>query len=88
MSQITDRRTVEHSALSGAQRSARARLAANSRWAGADRVEGTHAARAAFLARFERQVDPGGVLDPLERERRAESAKRAYFQRMAFARRK
>lgn len=86
MSQITDRRTVEHSSLTKAQRSHRARLAAHSRWAKADRAEGTEAARAAFLARFEREVDPRGVLDPVERAKRAESAKRAYFQGLAFSR--
>lgn len=86
MPQITDRRTAEHSGLSESQRSQRARLAANSRWAKADRTEGTEAARAAFMARFEREVDPRGELDPVERAKRAESAKRAYFQGLAFAR--
>lgn len=88
MSQITDRRTAEQSSLTKAQRSQRARLAANSRWAKGDRAEGTQAARDAFLQRFVTEVDPDGVLDPVERDRRAESARRAYFQRMAFARRR
>lgn len=86
MPQITDRRTAEHSSLTDAQRSQRARMAAHARWSKGDRAEGTQAARDAFLARFEQQVDPGGVLDPLERAKRAESAKRAHFQGMAFAR--
>src|SRR5205823_2418403 len=42
-------------------------------------------ARRAFLDRFERQVDPDRVLDPRERSRRAEHAKRAYFLRLAKA---
>lgn len=36
-------------------------------------------ARAAFLDRFHRQVDPDGRLSPAERERRAAFARRAYF---------
>ncbi|WP_408895895.1 hypothetical protein ACJ5H2_13340 [Nocardioides sp. R1-1] len=84
--QHADRRTVEHSSLSASQRSQRAKIAAAARWAKADGHAGTQAARDAFLARFEAEVDPDGVLPPQERARRAESAKRAYFQRMAFAR--
>lgn len=39
----------------------------------------TQAGRAAFLARFEREVDPDGRLNPEERDRRAAHARRAYF---------
>ncbi len=39
----------------------------------------------AFLARFEREVDPDGRLDPEERARRAEQARRAYFARLSLA---
>src|SRR5262245_40922141 len=66
------------------ERSLRARIAAHSRWAQEDRVAGTQAARAAFLARFEREVDPERVLSNTERSRRAESAKKAYFTRLAL----
>lgn len=45
----------------------------------------TAAARRAVEARFEREVDPEGVLPPEERARRAEFAKRAYFTRLAMA---
>lgn len=83
-----DRRRAEHSALTPEQRSQRARIAAHSRWAGQDGATGTAKARATFLQRFEQQVDPHGELDPAERTRRAESAKRAHFQRMAYARHK
>ncbi len=48
----------------------------------------TASARAAFLSRFEREVDPDGVLEPTERFRRAEHAKKAYFLRLALASRK
>jgi hypothetical protein len=41
--------------------------------------------RAAFLARFEREVDPDGTLDPEERARRAEQARSAYFARLSLA---
>lgn len=82
-----DRRTAEHSQLTPAQRSQRARLAALTRHSRTDGADATAPARAAFLARFEREVDPDGTLPPAERARRAETAKRAHFQRMAFARR-
>lgn len=39
----------------------------------------TKPARDGFLARFEREVDPGGRLDPERRRERAEHAKRAYM---------
>lgn len=46
----------------------------------------TAPAHAAFLARFEAQVDPDGLLDPAERQRRAEYAKADYFTRLALHR--
>ena len=49
-----------------------------------DRKEITAAARAAALSRFERQVDPDGVLPPEERMRRARYARRAYFAKLAI----
>jgi hypothetical protein len=45
----------------------------------------TAPARTAFLSRFEREVDPDGQLDPAERTRRAEHAKKAYFLKLALA---
>ena len=86
MDTTPDRRTAAHSALTAQQRSSRARIAARARWAQQDGRDGTAVAREAFLARFERQVDPEGLLDPVERARRAESAKREHFQRMAYNR--
>jgi hypothetical protein len=71
--------------LSPAERSLRARLAAHSMHARHDPQETTTAARAAFLARFEAEVDPDGILSPEERRRRAEHARRAYFTRLALA---
>jgi hypothetical protein len=48
-----------------------------------DRTARTRPARQKFLQRFEREVDPDGVLPPEERRRRAEHAKRAYMLRLA-----
>ena len=44
----------------------------------------TGPARLAFMARFEREVDPGGVLPESERQKRAECARRAYFARLGL----
>ncbi|MFG2016515.1 hypothetical protein [Actinomadura geliboluensis] len=71
--------------LTPAQRSLRASIAANARLANEDPVEMTAPARKAFLDRFEKQVDPDGILDPAERARRAEHARKAYFKRLALA---
>jgi hypothetical protein len=63
-----------------AERSLRARSAAHFRWAKEpDRVAATAAARDGLQAKFERQVDPDGLLDPIDRAKRAESARKAYF---------
>jgi hypothetical protein len=48
-----------------------------------DARETTQKARESFLSRFEREVDPDGVLPEAERQRRAEYARRAYFARLA-----
>ena len=67
------------------ERTLAARIAAHASWAATpDREARTRPARAAFIARFERQVDPDNVLPPHERRVRAESAKHAYFQRLAM----
>jgi len=44
----------------------------------------TRNAREAFASRFEREVDPDGVLAPAERARRVEAARRAYFTALAL----
>lgn len=49
-----------------------------------DPKESTKKARASFLARFEREVDPDNVLPLPERRRRAEMARKAYFTRLAL----
>lgn len=66
------------------QRSLHARMAAHKLHAGRDSREITAPARAAFLARFEDQVDPDRKLRPEERARRAEHARKAYFTELAL----
>jgi hypothetical protein len=62
-----------------------ARIAVHTSWAKTtDRKARTAAGRAAFLDRFEREVDPDGTLAPEERARRAENARRAYFYALAL----
>jgi hypothetical protein len=68
-----------------AERSLRARLAAYALHAQRDPRQTTANGRAAFLARFDREVDPEGLLDADERRRRAEQARRAYFARLSLA---
>jgi hypothetical protein len=70
---------------SPAERSLRARLAAHTLHARREARQTTAIARAGFLARFEREVDPDSALDPTERRRRAEHARRAYFIRLSLA---
>ncbi len=48
-----------------------------------DPRETTAKARATFMGRFERQVDPGLALPEEERRRRAEHARKAHFARLA-----
>ena len=71
--------------LSPAERSLRARLAAQAMHARNDAQATTAKARAAFLARFERQADPEGLLPLAERQRRAQRLRSAYFARLALA---
>ena len=71
--------------LTTAQRSQRGRIAAHASWARtSDPAARTAPGRAAFLDRFEREVDPDGTLPPAERARRAAQARSAYFAGLAF----
>jgi hypothetical protein len=59
-------------------------IAANASWANTtDRQRRTAAATASFLARFEEQVDPLGVLEPEVRAMMAQHARRAYMLQLA-----
>jgi hypothetical protein len=67
------------------ERVLRARLAAHESWANTtDPTARTEPARTAFQNRFLEQVDPEGRLSSEERERRAESARKAYYTRLSF----
>lgn len=70
--------------LGASQRSLRARMAAYRLHAPRNPVETTAAARSAFLARFERQVDPDNRLSEAERRRRADAARKAHFIKLAL----
>src|SRR5919202_2974853 len=64
--------------------SLRGRIGAYRLHAKHDPKETTAKARETFLARFEREVDPEGVLPKAERLRRAEAARKAYFVKLAY----
>ena len=68
-----------------AEMALRGRIGAYTLHARHDARATTAKARASFLARFEREVDPDRVLPEAERLRRAESARRAHFARLALA---
>jgi hypothetical protein len=70
--------------LTPTERSLRARIAAYELHSQRDPRETTAQARKTFLASFEQQVDPEGILPPEERSRRAECARRAHFTRLAY----
>jgi len=65
------------------ERALRGRIGAHLLHATHDSRRLTARARAAFLAGFERQVDPDGILPADERRRRAAHARAAYFARLA-----
>ncbi|MGB3697603.1 MAG: hypothetical protein WBA05_09230 [Gordonia sp. (in: high G+C Gram-positive bacteria)] len=72
-------------AITPTERSLRAEIAAHTSWANTpNRSARTAPARKAALARFEKQVDPDGKLSDAERTRRAESARKAYFKKLAL----
>lgn len=62
----------------------RARKAAYSLHARYEGKEITAGARAAFLRRFEREVDPDLLLTPVERQRRSLYARKAYMTGLAL----
>ena len=62
----------------------RGRLGAYTQHSRHSPTDTTAAARAAFLSRFEHEVDPDAVLPEAERQRRAAAAKSAYFTRLAL----
>lgn len=68
-----------------AQRSLRGRVAVLKSWAQTeDWTARTAPGRRAFDEKFERQVDPDGVLQPEVRAKRVAAARRAYFAELAL----
>lgn len=71
--------------MSPTERSMRGRLAVHTSWANTtDPKARTQPARDAFMRRFEDAVDPDRKLPEAERMRRAESAKKAHYVRLAM----
>ena len=66
------------------ERSLRARMGGYAVAAKYDTREVTRPGREAFMAGFEREVDPDGVLPEAERARRAEAAKSLHFRRLVW----
>lgn len=69
--------------IDSAEMARRGRLGALKLHATHDPCETTRAARQAFRAKFEHQVDPDRTLPEAERKRRAEYARREFYLRMA-----
>ena len=77
--------TVSKSVDSQQFRTQRGRLGAWTSWARTeDRAARTLPARRAFLDRFDKEVDPDGELPIQERAKRAEWARKGYYQRLAM----
>lgn len=72
------------SSLTPTERSLRARKAAHSRWMNTSSAKASEDARRRILDRFEDKVDPDRTLDPAERAKRADHARRAYFAGLAL----
>jgi hypothetical protein len=70
--------------VSPEERIQKARMMAHALHAQRDARETTAKARKVFLDRFEREVDPDGVLSPQERAKRAKHARKAYMTRLAL----
>ncbi|WP_446224829.1 hypothetical protein ACTWPB_06785 [Nocardia sp. IBHARD005] len=67
------------------ERTLQARIAAHESWARTgDRAERTAKARAAMLSKFDRLVDPDGLLSAEERAYRADQARKAHYTRLAL----
>jgi len=65
-------------------RAMRARIAAYALHSQCDSKAHTESARKGFRARFEREVDPDGLLSEEERRRRADCALRSHMTRLSL----
>lgn len=71
--------------MTPAERKLRAQVAANTRWSRESGDAQAERMQKGLAAKWERDVDPNGVLPPAERRRRAEAARRAHLKRAALA---
>jgi len=77
--------SVPKSGLTPVERSLRARTASLTSWANTPDVQArTRPGRDAAFERFEREVDPTGLLSPEERVRRAKYAQQAHMALLAY----
>ncbi len=77
--------TARKAGVTRSDRQAIGRLGAHSKWAQTeDRSAATQPARDALMRKFEDEVDPDRKLPADERAKRAESARRAYYQRLSL----
>lgn len=82
---MNDDELTQRTGLTAPERRTRALIATHASWATTiDRTARTAKARQAFQQKFEREVDPEGVLLPAERAKRAENARQAYYARLAL----
>lgn len=72
--------------MNASQRKLRARLGGLTTASRHDMKRIARTGQDGLLRKFEREVDPEGVLPEDERRRRAEAARRAHMTRMALAR--
>jgi hypothetical protein len=71
--------------ITESDRSQIGRIGAHASWARTeDRTARTEPARRAMLDKLEQKVDPNNELAPAERAKRAESARKEYFTRLAY----
>lgn len=73
--------------MTPAQRQLRASTAALTRWAWTnedDRKAATQPGMNGLLEKFAKQIDPDGLLPPDERQRRAETLRKAHMRRLAL----
>jgi hypothetical protein len=70
--------------LDRSDRALRGRIGAYRMHATHDSRETSKPGRRAFMASFERLVDPDGILPPAERARRAAHARSAHFAKLAY----
>jgi hypothetical protein len=66
------------------QRAMRARLAALARWSREDPADHVAMMNEKFKDRFLEKVDPEGLLPEPERRRRAEAARKLFYQQLAY----